>query len=404
MKQMKKIASVILCAALLGSLTACSMVTVDKEKEAAQVVATIGEKTIIKKEFDAVLESYMAAYGYTDEYMNDPANKESTEALKKSVLDTMVEDEAAYQWALANGLDLTDEEKQQVKDSLNETIRSTKENIRAEVLAQASEDPNIDVEAEIARREKEGLGDIESDEYLQDSIRYRVTQKFNDSIKASVSVTDEQVKQRYDLEVDNQKLMLENMATYQMNISMGNTVYVYPEGTKAVKQILIAIPSDKKSQIETLRSGDNTQQADSLLQEELAKIKANADKVLDMVKAGGDFDSLIEEYGEDPGMKSEPGKTKGYYVYPGDTTYVPAFVNAAMSLQNAGDFSGLVVSDYGYHILKLIGMPDQVVPFDEVKDTLKASMLTSQQNSAISQKRLDIVKNMQVTKNYDVIR
>ncbi len=403
MKHLKKIASMILCVALLASLSACSMVTVDKEKEANQVVATVGKTNILKKEFDKQFNNYAQASGYTEEYLKDSANKENVTQLKKYVLDAMVSDEVAYQWAIANGMDLTDEEKQKVKDNLAETIQTAKENIASQVMAEASSEPNINVEQEIAQRQQEQLADIEAPEYVEGSIRYQVLEKFSESIQNTVTVTDEQVKERYDSEVGNQKLMLENIATYQMNIQMGNTVYVYPEGTKAVKNLLIAIPSDKQTQIQTLRQNNSTQQADELLQQELAKIKGKADEALAAVQAGGDFDALIEKYGEDPGMTSEPGKTKGYYVYPGDTNYVASFVNASLALQKVGDVSSLVASDYGYHIIKLINLPEQVVPYDEIKDTLKETMLSSAQNDAITKKRDELVKAANVTENYNIL-
>lgn len=403
MKHYKKIASVILCIALLASLTACTMVSVDKDKEANQVVASIGKTNILKKDFDTQYKNYTQYAGYTESYLSDPENKETVTALKKSILDTMVGDEAVYQWALANGLDLTDAEKQKVKDDIASAIQTTKDSIASQVKAEASSDPNINVEQEIASREKTQLAVLEAPEYLQESMRYQVLQKFSESINKTVSVTDDQVKQRYDMEVQNQKLLLENLAMYQMNISNGNAVYVYPEGIKAIKHVLIAIPKDMQTQIQTFRQNNNTQQADNLLQQELAKIKSKADEALAAVGAGGDFDSLIDKYGEDPGMKTEPGKTKGYYVYPGDTTYVQSFVNGAIALQNVGDTSGLVASDFGYHILKLIKIPDQVTPFDEIKDSLKASLLTETENTAVIQKRQEIIKAAQVTQNYNIL-
>ena len=35
------------------------------------------------------------------------------------------------------------------------------------------------------------------------------------------------------------------------------------------------------------------------------------------IDAGEDFDALVEEYGEDPGMQSEPTGPRGYMVYEG---------------------------------------------------------------------------------------
>jgi parvulin-like peptidyl-prolyl isomerase len=403
MKHFKKIASIILCIALISSLSACSMVSVDKEKEANQVVATVGKTNILKKEFDTQFQNYAKSAGYDDAYLADTANKTDIDNLKKNILDAMVSDEVSYQYAVANGFDLTDAAKQKVKDDLATTINNAKQSIESQVQAEASSEPNINVEQEIAKQEQTQLAQLETPEYLQGSIRYQVLEKFNDSVKNAVTVTDDQVKERYDSEVGNQQLMLEQgLQTYQMNIQLGNTVYVYPVGTKAVKNILVAIPTDKQSQITTLRQ-TNTQQADTILQEELAKLKSKADEALAAVKAGGDFDALIDKYGEDPGMTSEPGKTKGYYVYPGDTSYVTSFVNASLALEKVGDTSGLVASDYGYHIIKLINIPDPVLSYDDVKTDLKASLLSSAQDDALNKKQQELVKAVNVTKNYGIL-
>jgi peptidyl-prolyl cis-trans isomerase C len=376
------------------------MVSVDPEKDANQVVAVVGDTQILKKDFTEQFDAYMYNYGYDESYLSDPANKDNVTDLKKYVLDAMVQEEAAYQYAIANGMDLSDEEKQEQRDNLNKTIESYRETIRAQVEEQAAADPSIDVEAEIAKQEEEQLSRYD-EKYLQETIRYYVLQKFSDSVKESVNVTEQDAKEYYNLQVDNQKLMLDNMATFQMAIAMGNTIYVNPEGTVAVKHILIAIPKDKQTVIQTYRGNGNDTEADNVLHEELAKIQSKADEVLAKVKAGDDFDSLIEEYGEDPGMTQEPGKTKGYYVYPEDTQYVKSFTDASVALQNVGDTSDLVASDYGYHIIKFINIPEQVTPFDEVKDDLIAKMESENENSALFTKKQDLAKEMNAKEYYD---
>ncbi len=400
MKSIKKIASILLIAVLLASLAACSMVSVDSEKDENQVVAVVGDTEILKKDFNEQIQDYIAAYGYDASYLTDTENAEQVQSLKEYVLDVMVADEAAYQYAIANGMDLTDEEKQEQRDNLDATIESFKQTIRTQVEEEAAEDPSIDVEEEVAKQEEERLSKYD-DQYYEDTIRYYVVQNFEDSIKESVNVTEEEAKEYYDLQVDNQTLMLDNMATYEMAIAMGNEMYVYPEGTKAVKHILIAIPDDKQTEIATYRSNGDDEKADEVLAEELAKIQSEADEVLAKVEAGEDFDSLIADYGDDPGMVQAPASTDGYYVYPEDSNYVEPFVDASIALENVGDTSGLVASDYGYHIIKLINIPDQVVPFDDVKEDLIASLESEQESTAIEEKKQEIIEEMGVKEYYD---
>ena len=74
--------------------------------------------------------------------------------------------------------------------------------------------------------------------------------------------------------------------------------------------------------------------------------KAEAQKILDRINAGEDFDTLMNELSEDPGLAGNPD---GYIFTEGDM--VTSFYDAAKAL-GEGEVSGLVQSDYGYHIIK----------------------------------------------------
>lgn len=89
----------------------------------------------------------------------------------------------------------------------------------------------------------------------------------------------------------------------------------------------------------------------------------------------------MEEYGEDTGMQKEPAKTNGYPVCEQSTNWVEEFRTAAMALAKVGDISEPVRSTYGIHIIKY--MSDAVegpVAFDEVKDTIESSLLSTKQD------------------------
>jgi peptidyl-prolyl cis-trans isomerase D len=55
----------------------------------------------------------------------------------------------------------------------------------------------------------------------------------------------------------------------------------------------------------------------------------------------------------------------------------PAFENAAFSLSNKGDVSGVVKSDFGYHIIKLTDVKsEQVTAFESVKEEITNKVKT----------------------------
>jgi peptidyl-prolyl cis-trans isomerase D len=105
---------------------------------------------------------------------------------------------------------------------------------------------------------------------------------------------------------------------------------------------------------------------------EVAEVKTKAEDILAQAKKkGASFEDLAKKYSEDPGSKAKGGDL-GWLVQ-GQT--VPEFEKAAFDLNN-GEISGLVRTQYGFHIIKLIEKESaHTKTFDEVKDSLKTPML-----------------------------
>ncbi|MDO4270604.1 MAG: peptidylprolyl isomerase [Eubacteriales bacterium] len=74
--------------------------------------------------------------------------------------------------------------------------------------------------------------------------------------------------------------------------------------------------------------------------------KALAQSILDRINNGEDFDKLMQEYSEDSGLEGNPD---GYIFTEGEM--VAPFYDGAKALDD-GKVSGLVKSDFGYHIIK----------------------------------------------------
>jgi len=79
--------------------------------------------------------------------------------------------------------------------------------------------------------------------------------------------------------------------------------------------------------------------------EDPAENRVLAEQLLDRIRGGEDFDTLMTEYTEDPGIQSEPG---GYYFFRGEMD--AAFEEASFALAD-GEISDIVESSYGYHII-----------------------------------------------------
>lgn len=115
-------------------------------------------------------------------------------------------------------------------------------------------------------------------------------------------------------------------------------------------------------------------------------IKAELDK-------GADFAELAKKYGTDG------TKDKG-----GDLGVVPAinsgfdedFMDAAMQLKD-GEISGVVKSQFGYHIIKCIKRENKPVkPFAEVKQQVKSTLESSKKNDVWNKKIEEVKANAKI--------
>lgn len=122
-----------------------------------------------------------------------------------------------------------------------------------------------------------------------------------------------------------------------------------------------------------------TKEVEALKAEYLASVQPTVDEVLGKIAAGEDFEALIEQYGQDPGMQEEPTKTLGYFVAQGSEMWERVFTETAMKLEKPGDVSEPVVGTNGVHIIKFMrALTPGPVPLDDVRD---ACTDTAQENS-----------------------
>lgn len=104
----------------------------------------------------------------------------------------------------------------------------------------------------------------------------------------------------------------------------------------------------------------------------LDDVKATSDEIYERLDAGDSFEDLIAEYGEDPGMQNEPTMTRGYYVSAESQNWEANFRDAAMALNQVGDYTTEpVVSGSGVHIIAYTAdVAGGEVALDEVHDAL----------------------------------
>ncbi len=111
--------------------------------------------------------------------------------------------------------------------------------------------------------------------------------------------------------------------------------------------------------------------------------RKKAEEVLAKAKAAGaDFAALAKQHSDDASNK-EQGGDLGFFAA---GRMVPAFDQAVFSMQ-PGEISGLVETEFGFHLIKLEEIrPENLRSFEQVKDNIAAG-LKRQQAKALSFKR-----------------
>jgi peptidyl-prolyl cis-trans isomerase D len=113
---------------------------------------------------------------------------------------------------------------------------------------------------------------------------------------------------------------------------------------------------------------------------EIPALKAKAEDLLKQIQAGGDFAALAKKNSEDPGSAEKGGElgfvTRGQMV--------PNFEKAAFSLK-PGETSGVVETEYGFHILQCEEKQDaHTESFEEAKPQLLADAQKQQATDTLN--------------------
>ncbi len=107
-----------------------------------------------------------------------------------------------------------------------------------------------------------------------------------------------------------------------------------------------------------------------------------AQDLLVQLRGGADFAALAKTHSADPGS-ADKGGDLGFFA---KGRMVPEFDQAAFALKNKGDFSDIVKTQFGYHILQLEDTkPAGLQPFEEIKAALIAKVKQMEQQKGRNQ-------------------
>lgn len=390
----------LLALVLVFALTGCNLIEVDEVKVANESMEALEE------EFSAVVASYDGGEVTVGEMMNDfnYAYSESyymyyyfglemTESDIRGIAETTMTDFTEGE-IVAMHFDeahtLSDEELEELESAIADEYAYNLEQALASV--DGKDDASRQANAELLLRQN-GMDEA--------SIRISYTnyykrQGMNDILRDEITdVTEDALQTVYEEKVAENKADYVNGSAFESDMTDETAVVCWkPEGYRSVKHILL-LPSDenmtayqeavsaleeKESELDELydemqldsdlaeRDANEVQADIEAVEAEieactealnaaetacLADVQAQSDEIYERLENGEAFEALIDEFGQDPGMQDGVTAEIGYCVAKNSVQWEPNFRDAAMSLENVGDYTlQPVLSGSGVHIIR----------------------------------------------------
>lgn len=407
MKMMKRLMALLMALLLCG---ACALAETEAVQSPDDVMATLNGEAITRAEFEqyyTVLCNHYADLGY------DVTLPENDVILRDWALDNAMQVTLMDQKIVEIGMALTEEEKadaaQQGRDDWQSIIdeglsrkgvtESTSEDERAAMLIQV-----------LAKLERAGYTE---QSFIDEAVKTALYVKFEDSIVADVAISDEEVTAYYNELVEADEVAYkDNVEAYEAMQDMNRRYLLYglldyyvdlyyrPDGYRRVTHILLEVDETllatyndllavyEEQQLTLEEGGEVTAELITEAQVEearlaiIANVQPKIDEINQKLDEGAAFADLIPLYTIDA-MNTPETIAQGYEVHMDSTTFVTEFRDAAFTVDNPGDVTAPVVSQFGVHILQYVedipGGPVELTA--DLMELLRLELLPAAQNA-----------------------
>lgn len=417
---MKRIFAILLALAMLLSVSAVFAEAEETATETVSVpdtllVTVLGQEI---RENNEKLQSYLS-----DILSSSGSSDDETQHIARMYAMSYMLQEAMLSEKLAS-IDPAEAEaaRQQAKEDW--------ENVISQFMAQMSGITSESSEEDKTAARADALNYIETnygyteEKFIEDQMYGAVYNIIIDELKTSrtdLAATDEEIQAAYDDTVKEEMEYLGNDAvTYEMYQNYyGYSFHYIPEGYRGITHILLKVDQellDKWTDLsarleESHESGENTgensdaepaeeagepaeteepvteEMVEAARQAILDSQKETLDEIKSRLEKGDSFESLIAEFGTDPGMQTEDNLKNGYSIHPDSIIYDSNFTKAAAALEKVGDISDPVITQFGIHILYYLrDIPAGPLDMsDEEKEELRSEIESERISLAFSE-------------------
>lgn len=324
---LSKLIAIVLVTAMIASMCACSATNNNP------IIGTIGKVKIDFSKYQSLYQQY-ATYIYSDTSNSIDFN----DLIKEQLITYGVTLNQCYEL----GIELDEEDEKELQNRINESIEEAIATYASQVDESITDEDAI-YEAKL-NLFKEALrsGGSSYDKYLEgletDHREAILMEKLKDQVYAEVSITNEEVKAYFEEQVEKDAEAyddehIENFYNaYKSYIDGSGIIPFYnPNDVFGVKHLL-------------LKYTNSDEVSDDVPGEFNTEDKATLDSIYEAIKEGNtttleEFEALIEEHGDDPGMEEEGYMKHGYIMHEElMDKYYGGFSYAAMKLYAGHDW------------------------------------------------------------------
>ena len=352
-------------------------------------------KSEIQDEYDQMLSQYVAyyaQYGYSvDEY-----DTELQASVAQETVQTKLSTSIVRHYAAQNGYELTEEKKTELAAQVKTALDNTREYLESYLSASGftGDELNAAVEEQMAQA---GY----TEETLMDSAELNDVLNFlYERATADVTVTEDEVKAAFDEKVAKQKESYASVDSFINDYVNESEILYTPENVRLMECIFVASVEGEATEDEATADEATADEAtaDEATADEATVSEATAGEAADIasltgyakakaiaaaIAGGADFEETMKAYNED--SSTEEQMLRGYPVAENSTTYGDEFTAGAMALEHVGDVSDVIVTDYGYFILRYAkDLESGEADFEARKETETEETLTNKKNDAYS--------------------
>ena len=342
-------------------------------------------KSEIQDEYDQMLSQYVAyyaQYGYSvDEY-----DTELQASVAQETVQTKLSTAIVRHYAAQNGYELTEEKKTELAAQVKTALDNTREYLESYLSAYGftGDELNAAVEEQMAQA---GY----TEETLMDSAELNDVLNFlYERATADVTVTEDEVKAAFDEKVAKQKESYASVDSFINDYVNESEILYTPENVRLMECIFVAsvegeATEDEATADEATADEATVSEATAGEAADIASLTgyAKAKAIAAAIAGGADFEESMKAYNED--SSTEEQMLRGYPVAENSTTYGDEFTAGAMALEHVGDVSDVIVTDYGYFILRYAkDLESGEADFEARKETETEETLTNKKNDAYS--------------------